>query len=81
MECILNCIPNNANIETKLQFLKQFIPDILQLNPGSLAVLATWTMDTVHLLEMDRKEWPENGLTFAKEVMVIAVKEVWEKVE
>ncbi len=68
---ILNCIPNHSSIDTKLQFLKQFIPDILKLNPGSLAVVATWTLATVHLLELERKEWPENGLNFAQQVIFI----------
>ena len=66
---ILNCIPNHSSIDTKLQFLKQFIPDILKLNPGSLAVVASWTLATVRLLELERKDWPENGLKFAQEVI------------
>ncbi len=66
---ILNCIPNHSSIDTKLQFLKQFIPDILKLNPGSLTVVASWTLATVRLLELERKDWPENGLKFAQEVI------------
>ena len=69
VKTILNCIPNHSSIDTKLQFLKQFIPDILKLNPSSLAVVATWTLATVHLLELERKEWPENGLNFAQQVI------------
>ena len=69
VKTILYCIPNHSSIDTKLQFLKQFIPDILKLNPGSLAVVATWTLATVHLLELERKEWPENGLNFAQQVI------------
>ena len=72
IEQLLEIIPSKMwDIETKLQWLRVFLPDCLHLVPESLPLISQWTMTQArsYELRMPRREWPENGLEFATAVL------------
>ena len=66
---LLECAADGPELSARLQWLRQFVPDILRLLPACLPVLAGWAGEEVLRLELDRKAWPENGLDFAQDVL------------
>ena len=67
---LLYCIPENQSCDSILRWLRQFIPDSLNIVPGCLPVMATWAVDTVKRLELLKKKlWPSIGLEFAQSVL------------
>jgi len=66
---ILSSLPVNISIQTQLRWLRQFIPDVLQILPDSLPSLAAWACNSVKELEGNHHDWPEKGLCFAEDVL------------
>jgi len=69
VEVLLDSIPHTTSLSLQLQWYRQFLPDVLQFLPASLPLIADWSAATVRRLELDRREWPENGLTFAEDIL------------
>ena len=67
---LLAAVPDSLEVEARLHWLRQFVPDVLQLVPGSLPVIAGWAVEAVKKLELGRRrEWPANGRHFASEIL------------
>ena len=57
-------------LQEQLQFLRRFLKDVMNFLPQSLPVIAEWACQAVKSLEItSRKEWPLNGLEFAKNIL------------
>merc|ERR1719334_1515078 len=70
VEELLECIPESQDCSSLLSWLRQFVPDLLELEPRALPLLATWAANTTRRLELTkRREWPEIGLNFAEAVL------------
>ena len=67
---LLEAAPDTQDLSSLLPWLRQLVPDLLELEPRALPLLATWAAGHTRKLELARrKEWPEIGITFSEAVL------------
>ncbi len=78
VEQLLACSScGGLDLDQQLRWLRQFVPDTLAVLPTALPVIATWALQAVTQLELQRGRnraahnccWPDNGLRFAEEML------------
>lgn len=67
---ILKAIPNNIEPFNVIQFLRHFVPVIVQMFPKSMSLLIEWCVLKTRSLQVS-KLWPEDGLEFSTKLLAI----------
>lgn len=67
---ILEAIPNNIEPFHIIQFLRHFVPVIVQMYPKIMPMVIDWCIQKTRSLQIS-KLWPENGLEFSTKLAAI----------
>ncbi|KAL5278300.1 KNTC1 family protein [Megaselia abdita] len=67
---ILKAIPNNIEPFHVIQFLRHFVPVIVQMYPKIMPAVIEWCIQKTRSLQVS-KLWPENGLEFSTKLAAI----------
>lgn len=67
---ILKAIPNKIEPFHIIQFLKHFVPVIVQMFPKIMPAVIDWCVQQTRSLQVT-KRWPENGLEFSTKLVAI----------